>query len=82
MRVEVNGKPLHLGDTITYRAAIPALGTHAPTQYAHDGPFEGVIVHIGNYSVQVRKDGSTANPLYVLLLCDILKVEEDHHDHI
>jgi hypothetical protein len=64
---------LHEGDRITYRQAIACLGQDGvPDQDEYDGPYKGVIVSIGKLSVQVSENGVMGDPLYEVLLSDII----------
>jgi len=64
---------LHENDRITYHQALACLGQYGVAdQDEDDGPYRGVIVSIGRLSVQVRENSVDGDPLYEVLLSDII----------
>ena len=64
---------LHENDRITYHQALACLGQYGVAdQDEDDGSYRGVIVSIGRLSVQVRENSVDGDPLYEVLLSDII----------
>lgn len=65
---------LLIGDEVLYLTATPA-DDNLPVQASWNGPYQGIVVGIGDYSVEVRKDGwGGSQPLYRVLYGHILQV--------
>lgn len=65
---------LRIGDTITYRCAISSACAD-DVRPAWNGPYVGIVVGVGRYSVEVRSDGwGGVQTLYRPFYCDILSV--------
>ena len=82
-QVAASGEPLNstelkatllIGDHLIYQCATPD-DDNLPIQASWDGPYQGIVVGVNEYTAEVRKDGwGGSQPLYRVLYGHILQV--------